>query len=143
MRLPDPRREAAAWALARSTNQSAAAREAGVDRSTLGRWIKEPSFSSRVDELRIQRETPSDDDDLAAEAEQGLARLIPIAIEVVEASLKGEPYNGKPVTAQQHANALKTIDLARKLEPKAASSSGAPSLGDLIAQAESRGAGSS
>ena len=139
MQLTDAKRERAARALSRSDNRSAAAREAGVDRSTVHGWLKDPTFAARVDELRILREqaVPEEPGDVAEEAEQGLARLVPIAIEVVEAGLTGAEYRGNKVTSQQHANALKTIELARKLEPAATGPSGS-TLGDLIAAAEAR-----
>jgi hypothetical protein len=147
LQLTNGRKERAARALSRSDNRSAAAREAGVDRSTVHGWLKDPTFAARVDELRTIREEAlaqpdeTDGTDIAGEAEQGLARLVPIAIEVVEAGLTGAEYRGNKVSSQQHANALKTIELARKLEPAATGPSGT-TLGDLIAAAESRRTGS-
>ncbi len=135
MRLDDPRRETAAWSFARSGSQAEAARTANVARSTTKRWVKDPAFLARVDEIKALLEG-DDGDDLSAEATKGLARLIPIAEAVVEAALKGEPYNGRPVSPQQHSNALKTIELARKLEPRASTDDKAPTLGDLIAAAD-------
>lgn len=139
MRLTDPKRETAAWSLARTGIASEAARNAGVNRATVGRWMKEAEFSARVDELRVQM-LDADPDDVAEGAERGLARLVPIAEAVIEAALRGEEYNGKVPTSQQHANALKTIELARKLEPKSTGAdSEAPSLASLIAQADATG----
>lgn len=140
MRLGDRRRELAAWALAQGANQAGAARAAGVDRSSVTRWLDDPGFSGRVDELRllVLQEQPIDEVGLAEEAEAGLARLIPIAEAVVEAALRGEPYAGKPVTAAQHRNALETIKLARTLEPKQtrAGAPDTPSLAELIKAAD-------
>jgi transposase-like protein len=135
VRLSDPKREIAAQALQRTDNASEAARKAGVNRATIGRWLKEADFSNRVTELRIQL-LDVDPDDVSEEAERGLARLVPIAEAVIEAALRGEPYNDKVPTAQQHSNALKTIELARKLEPKATAGMDTPTLADLIAQAD-------
>jgi hypothetical protein len=138
MRLADAKQETAAWALAQSTNQSAAARAAGVNRATITRWLRDPGFTGRVDEL-IVTIAKGESDDPSGEAERGLARLIPIAEAVVEAALKGEPFNGKAVTPQQHRNALDTIKLARSLEPKAsAHEAGTMSLTELIAEADAQ-----
>lgn len=133
-RLADPKREIAAQALQRSDNASEAARQAGVNRATVTRWLQDAEFSARVAELRVEA-LDADPDDVSEEAERGLARLVPIAEAVIEAALQGEKYNGKVPTAQQHANALKTIELARKLEPKT-SVAGVPTLAELIAQAD-------
>lgn len=140
MRLADVKRETAAWALARGASNSAAAREVEKDRATIGRWLKDATFAARIEEIRDQLlDGGSESDDPAGEAELGLARLVPIAIQVVEAAMTGDvgPGGRVPTTAQ-HSNALKTIELARKLEPKATGeSSDVPPLKDLIAQAES------
>jgi hypothetical protein len=136
MRLSDPRQETAAWALAQGETNIASARAAHVDRATVTKWRKQEPFSQRVDELRITL-LKTDDGDPADAADQGLARLIPIAEAVIEAALKGEPYGAKVPSTQQHANALKTIELARKLEPKATGVTGAPSLGAMIEAADS------
>jgi len=146
MRLDDPRREAVAWALARNRSRAEAARDAYVDRGTVTRWADQPDIQARVRELHVELERElgegaetATEADAAEEARRGLARLIPIAEQVVEAALKGEDYNGKPVTAQQHQNALRTIDLAHKLQPRETGGvAGAPSLGSLIEQADAR-----
>lgn len=139
MRLTDPKRESAAWSLAQGETQAEAARAAGVDRATCGRWLKDPAFSARVDELRIgmsfQRAAETDEE--LAEALEGdrFEELVKVAWEVIEAALKGEAGPGGRVpTTAQHTNALKTIELARKIAPK--ESSDGPSLADLIAQAD-------
>jgi hypothetical protein len=139
VRLDDPRRESIAWAIAAGENQAYAARAANVDRGTVTRWMKEEPLLRRIDELKIMMaETPED-----GGAERGLARLVPIAEQVIEAALKGEPYNGKPVTAQQHQNALRTIDLAHKLHPRETTgATGAPALQELIRAADAHRAGS-
>lgn len=137
MRLEDPRRETVAWGLARGKTQAEAGRDAGVDRSSVKRWIKEEPLLRRVDELKILMQNEAMDEG-QEEAKRGLARLVPMAEAVVEASLKGEPYNGKAITAQQHQNALRTIELAHKLEPRATGGSSAPSIGDLIREADAR-----
>jgi hypothetical protein len=135
VRLSDPRQETAAWALAQGSTQIEAAREAHVDRATVTKWRRTEPFEHRVDELKLTLAEKAEDDPGEA-AEQGLARLIPLAEAVIEAALKGEKYGEKVPTQQQHANALKTIELARKLEPRATGHSGAPALGDLIAAAD-------
>ena len=115
-----------------------AARDAYVDRGTVTRWIKQPDMVARVEEVKREISAELEPEaDAAEEARRGLARLIPIAEEVVEAALKGEDYNGRPVTAQQHQNALRTIDLAHKLQPReTGGATGAPSLAELIARAD-------
>lgn len=149
MRLEDTKRETIAWALARGKTSAQAARDAGVDRATVTRWLRDdPSIRRRVSEVQLEIESTmssaiggvgESEGDAAAEARRGLARLIPIAEEVVEAALKGEDYNGKPVTAQQHQNALRTIDLAHKLQPRETTgSASAPALGELIREADAR-----
>jgi hypothetical protein len=135
MRLADPRQETAAWSLARGSTNIAAAKAAHVDRATVTKWRRTEAFERRVDELKMTL-AQADEADPAEEADQGLARLIPIAEAVIEAALKGEPYGDKVPSPQQHANALKTIELARKLEPRATGHQGAPSLADLIARAD-------
>ncbi len=136
MRLEDPRREQAAWCLAQGNNQSETSRITRVNRATINRWVKDPAIKARIAE--ISRLETEDIGDVAAEAERGLARLVPIAEAVVEAALKGEGFGAesKVPTSQQHANALKTIELARKLEPKATGITGAPSLVDMISAAD-------
>jgi len=138
VRLEDPRRETVAQGLARGKTQAAAGRDATIDRSTVKRWVKEPALLARVDE--IKRELMSEvEPDPAEEARRGLARLVPLAEEVVEAALKGWEYGGKPVTAQQHQNALRTIDLAHKLQPReTGGSTSAPALQELIREADAR-----
>jgi hypothetical protein len=135
VRLSDPRQETAAWSLAQGTTQIAAAKAAHVDRATVTKWRRTEAFEARVDELKMTL-LETKEGDPAEEADQGLARLIPIAEAVIEAALKGEVYGAKVPTPQQHANALKTIELARKLEPRATGHQGAPSLADLIARAD-------
>lgn len=140
MRLDDPRRESVAWALAAGENQAYAARAANVDRGTVTRWLKDEPMLRRIDEIKVMMaDKGTEESDGSEEARRGLARLVPIAEQVIEAALKGEPYNGKPVTAQQHQNALRTIDLAHKLHPRETTgATGAPALGDLIAAADAR-----
>jgi hypothetical protein len=140
MRLTDPRRETVAWDIARGATYAAAGQNIGVDRSTVKRWMKEPAQLQRIDEIKAM--ITAEPGDEAEEARRGLARLVPMAEAVVEAGLTGGEINGKPVTSQMHANALKTIELARKLEPReSGGESGAPSLGDLISAADARRAG--
>lgn len=143
MRLADPRREEAAWALAHGQTKAEASRVAAVNRSTLGRWAEEPSFSKRVEELRLESlsgpalSTDVDSENVSEEAERGLAELVPLAIEIVRAAMTGEVGpGGKIPTTAQHSNALKTIELARKLEPKTSVGTGIPSLGELIREAD-------
>jgi hypothetical protein len=105
----------------------------------------QPDILARIDELKwellaeLNEEDEPEEADPAEEARRGLARLIPIAEAVVEAALKAQDYNGKPVTAQQHQNALRTIDLAHKLQPReTAGSASAPALQELIREADAR-----
>jgi len=144
-RLEDSRREAVAWALARNRSRADAARDAHIDRGTVTRWMVQPDILARIDELKwellaeLNEEDEPEEADPAEEARRGLARLIPIAEAVVEAALKAENYNGKPVTAQQHQNALRTIDLAHKLQPReTGGSTSAPALQELIREADAR-----
>lgn len=137
MKLNNPKHEAAAWSLAQGETQAEAARAAGVDRATCGRWLKIPAFSARVDELRIAREQQADslEDAPADPSDDKFEELVELAWEVVRAAIAGEPGPGGRIpTTAQHTNALKTIELARKLAPKESSSG--PSLADLIAQAD-------
>ncbi len=76
--MPD-RREQAAGLLRQGVSQAQAARQVGVDKSTIGRWLKDPSFVALV-------QTP----DYQAEAATGLADLVPKALELLESALAGE-----------------------------------------------------
>lgn len=138
MRINDPAKESAAWSLARGETNAAAARAAGVHRATVGDWLKDPTFSARIDEVRAQmldRASPDDEEPGGFSAEK-LARLVETAWQVAEAAMLGVPGpTGEIPTATQHSNALKTIELARKLEPKADPKRDAPPLADLIEQA--------
>jgi hypothetical protein len=142
VRLADPVRERAAVSLARGESNAAAARAAGVHRATVGDWLKDATFSARVDELVMfgQLAPAIEGEDAPDETSaEKLARLVETAWQVAEAAMLGkEGPNGTIPTATQHSNALKTIELARKLEPKVTDRSDVPPLRDLIEQANAR-----
>ncbi len=117
----------AARSLARGSTQAAAAREAGVDRATIGRWLKDQEFKEMV-----VTATDAEDsvEDPTVEAERGLSRLVPQAERVLEEALAGAD-----VSTQMARVALDIIKAARALEPKAGSGEdGTPTLASLISE---------
>jgi hypothetical protein len=113
----------AARALARGTTQAEAAREAGVDRATVARWLKLPEFAQLV----VTATSAGDSEgDPTEEAEKGLSRLVPQAEQVLE-----EALSGGNVTPSMAKVALDIIKAARALEP-AAREEGTPTLHSLI-----------
>lgn len=139
MRLSDSKRERAAWALAQGDPQAEVAREISVNRATITKWLRDPAFCARIDELKLTRDqvavAGTDLEQYDEDAE--LAERVAVAWKVVDAAMLGTPGpNGSVPTTAQHSNALKTLELAHKLKPKSTERSDAPPLADLIAQAD-------
>jgi len=123
----DIKKVKAARALARGATQAAAGREAGVDRATIGRWLKDQEFKELVVTATDAEDTVEDP---TVEAERGLSRLVPQAEHVLEDALAGAD-----VSTQMARVALDIIKAARALEPKAGSGEdGTPTLASLIAE---------
>jgi hypothetical protein len=123
----------AARALARGESKAAAAREAGVDRATIGRWVKTPEFSDMV----LQAQPVEEGDDPKVQANKGLHDLVPIAMKVLEDAL-----NGADISPQQQTVALNVIKAAKQFEPPSEEETGPSTLTSLIARLDAEAAGS-
>jgi hypothetical protein len=119
----DPRRQEAAREYVATGNASHAARKAGVDRSTVMRWLKDADFQRLVEEVGNPEPSP--------EALRSLSDLVPKAVEVVEQGLQGDAS----VSAARIA--LDVIKVAAQMQPKG-STDGTPPLADLIAQLDAK-----
>jgi len=119
----DPRRQTAAAEYAATGNASHASRKAGIDRSTMVRWLKDADFQRLLAEVGSPEPSP--------EALKSLADLVPKAVEVVEQGLQGEAS----VSAARIA--LDVIKVAAQMQPKG-STDGTPPLADLIAQLDAK-----
>jgi len=113
----------AARSLADGSTKAAAARAAEVDPGTITKWLKDPSFR----DLILKAQTPADDD-VGAQAVQGLSDMVPKALRVIDESLDG---NGTP---QQLKAALDVIKAARQLEPVGSADAGPSTLAAAIAE---------
>lgn len=121
----------AARALANGSTKAAAAREAGVDRATLTRWAKEPSFQDMV--LKAQSGDASPEE----KASKGLADLVPMAMKVLEDALTG----AHQITPAQARVALDVVKAAKTFEPAASAEDTGPStLTALIQELDARAA---
>jgi hypothetical protein len=112
----------AARSLADGSTKAAAARAAEVDPGTITKWLKDPGFR---DLILTAQQPPADD--VAGQAIQGLADMVPKALRVIDEALDG---NGTP--AQLKA-ALDVIKAAKQLEP-VATSEGPSTLAAAIAE---------
>lgn len=109
-------RNLAAKLLRESGNVSAVAREVGVARATLYKWMAEPGFL----------------DEPPAEPPTGLKLLLPKAMQVLDDAL-----DGKRVTTAQIRAALEVVKTSNALKEPVQSGA---SLADLIAQLDEEGA---
>src|SRR5215217_371309 len=101
----------AARALANGSTQAAAAREAGVDRASIGRWVKEPAFHDMI----LKAKEPEPDAASPAEAvDRGLTARVEKALSVIDDALAGGN-----VSSSMARVALDVIKAAKTLEPKA------------------------
>jgi hypothetical protein len=112
----------AARSLAGGSTKAAAARAAEVDPGTITKWLKDGAFR----DLILKAQEP--DDDVGAQAVQGLSDMVPKALRVIDESLDG---NGTP---QQLKAALDVIKAARQLEPVGAADAGPSTLAAAIAE---------
>lgn len=127
MPFVDPRREVAAKEYVATGNASHAARTAGVDRSTIARWLKEEDFQRKLSEA-------TDSPEPSPAAQKALTDLVPKAVQVVEAGLEGEAS----VSAARIA--LDVIKVAAQIAPKG-STDGIPPLADLLAELDAKNKG--
>lgn len=122
--MENPKRIAVAKEYAATGNASHAARTAGVDRSTVIRWLKDSDFQRLLAEINRPEPSP--------EALKSLSDLVPKAVEVVEAGLQGE------ATVSAARVALDVIKVAAQMQPKG-SPDGTPALADLLAELDKNG----
>ncbi len=101
--MTDVKRQKAAELLRQGVSQAEVSRQVGVDKSTIGRWLKDPSFVALV-------QTP----DYQAEAATGLADLVPQALKLLEDALAGA--NVPANKAQVALNIVKAAATAGKSE---------------------------
>lgn len=99
----EPQRRKAAKALALGKNQSRAALEASVNRSTVLRWLDDQAFCEMVEEEKAALDAPAD---------YSLDNLVPAAHELLKNALEG----GK-VAASQARIALDVLKAAASLTP--------------------------
>lgn len=122
----------AARALANGSTQAAAARDAGVDRATVGKWVKTAEFKDMILKARDpdpEPETPS------AAAEKGLTARVDDALRVIDQALAGD----RSVTPQMATVALNVIKAAKTYEPQSSSTDQGPStLTSLIAEIDAK-----
>lgn len=84
--MTDARRSRVARALAAGSSQARAAKEAGVHRSTVARWLEDPTFQDTLKQQQELLEAPAP---LEAQATKGLSDLVPKAIALLEEALSG------------------------------------------------------
>lgn len=128
----DVARLRAARALAGGASQAAAAREAGINRATIGRWMKDVAFTDMI----LQANTPEAGDTVQQQAAKGLQDLVPIAMRVLEDAL-----NGADISPQQQTVALNVIKAAKQFEPAVDEEAGPSSLTTLIEELDARATG--
>lgn len=128
---PDATRFAAARSLAAGKSQAAAARDAGINRSTIKRWLQDASFQ---DLLREQRSLLDEPAPLDETAEKGLGSLVPQAIAVLEQALSGETT----VTAAKARVALDIVKAAATLHSDEAADGAPSSLAAIIEKLDER-----
>lgn len=123
----------AARALARGATKAAAAREAGVDRATIGRWAKTPEFN----DLILTAQLPEEDEEQAAKqtASTGLTARVEVALKVIDRGLAGD----EGVTVPMAKLALDVIKAAKQFEPPSEEETGPSTLTSLIARLDEQG----
>lgn len=114
----------AAEVLAGGGTQAAAAREAGVDRATVGRWLKDDEFRALVSQARGASQ---------AEAAGGLSGLVGPSLKLLEDALFGEV----PVPITKARLALDVVKAAASIEK--GSEAGGSQLADKLAAISLKG----
>lgn len=127
--MRNDKKQTAASIIATGGSGSEAARQAGVNRSTITRWLADPSFQQIV--LEYQEGDAADD--VGSQASKSLADLVQQAVGVIEAALSGD--NTK-ISAGRLA--LDVVTKAAALAPKGQSGNEAPPLSDLISELDKR-----
>lgn len=82
--MANPKRRLAASALVRGATQAEAGREAGVNRSTVKRWLVDPAFQELISEIE------EDFEEIVAAQGASLSRLVPEAYALLEKALRGD-----------------------------------------------------
>lgn len=131
--MNDPRRIRAARALAGGSSKAAAAREAGINRSTIQRWLDDPEFLDLLVEHKELLEAPAP---LEAQATKGLSDLVPKALALLE-----EALSGGDVPAAKARVALDVVAKAATLHTTEVLE-GETSLASLLEKLDARGVGS-
>lgn len=124
--MSDVARLRAARALARGATQAQAAREAGVDRSSITHWKKEASFQDMILKANDPEPEPETPDQAAR---QGLTARVEKALKVIDEALAGGD-----VSPQMARVALDVIKAAKTFEPQASAEEGPSTLTALIAR---------
>jgi DNA-binding phage protein len=114
-----PKQRKAREVLLATGNHAEAAREAGVNRTTIYRWLKDPNFLAAQDS--------------PAPEGPGLATLIPKALKLLDEALEG-----KKVTQAQIRAALEVVKTSKALTTPTEQEK-AQSLTELIAHIDAEG----
>ena len=105
-----------------------AARTAGVDRSTVTRWVRDPEFQRLI----LDAQESATTGDVSEEATKSLSDLLPQAVAVIEKALSGD----KTLVSSARV-ALDVMKTAAQLSPKK-SGNDTPPLADLISELDKR-----
>lgn len=127
--MQNEKKKLAASIIATGGSGSEAARQANVNRSTIGRWLRDPEFQQAVVAYKDQAEEV----DVSDEANQSLSDLLPQAVGVIERALSGDK-----TLVQSARVALDVIKTAASLAPKGSSGDSTPPLADLISELDKR-----
>ena len=122
-----------ARALAAGASQAKASKEAGVHRSTVARWLEDPTFQDLLKEQQESFEAPAP---LEAQATKGLSDLVPKAIALLE-----EALSGGDVPAAKARVALDVVAKAATLRTTEVME-GESSLASLLEKLDARSPGS-
>lgn len=133
MTASDARRIKAARSLAEGKSQATAARESGVNRSTIKRWLQDPTFQ---DLLLEQKELSAGPDALEAVAERGLGALVPQAIALLQQAI-----TDGDVPAAKARVALDIVKAAATLDKGGGAEGVSGSLASIIERLDERGSG--
>jgi len=124
------KRTSVARALAAGSSQARAAKGAGVHRSTVARWLEDPSFQDLIREAHEELEEPAP---LEAQATKGLSDLVPKAIALLE-----EALSGGDVPAAKARVALDVVAKAATLRTSETVAEGETSLASLLERLDAR-----
>lgn len=122
------KKKLAAEIIANGGTGANAARTAGVDRSTVTRWVRDPEFQRLI----LDAQESATTGDVSEEATKSLSDLLPQAVAVIEKALSGD----KTLVSSARV-ALDVMKTAAQLSPKKAGND-APPLADLIAELDRR-----